>query len=230
MPWFSLEARALTDEQIHSAVMRLIEEARTRINRDLKRVLLLPPDLTRAHSDAGKITELLYQALPNADIAVIPTLGQHVPHTVEENHWMFGSIPSGKIHAHDWRNGVTEVGTIPAALVAEATGGVADWEIPVNLNSTLMEEKWDLIVNIGHVVPHEVLGFANHNKNYFIGLGGKDTICASHLARRSTGSRTTSDAWLRRFVHASTGLKSIFSVISPMFICRLSCAGMSRIG
>ena len=182
MPWFSLEARALTDEQIHSAVMRLIEEARTRINRDLKRVLLLPPDLTRAHSGAGKITELLYQALPNVDIAVIPTLGQHVPHTVEENHWMFGSIPSGKIHAHDWRNGVTEVGTIPAALVAEATGGVADWEIPVNLNSTLIEERWDLIVNIGHVVPHEVLGFANHNKNYFIGLGGKDTICASHLA------------------------------------------------
>ena len=45
-----------------------------------------------------------------------------------------------------------------------------------------MEEPWDLIINIGHVVPHEVLGFANHNKNYFIGLGGKDTICASHLA------------------------------------------------
>jgi hypothetical protein len=59
------------------------------------------------------------QALPNADITVIPTLGQHVPHTLEENHWMFGSVPSGKIHAHDWRNGVTEVGTIPAALVAE---------------------------------------------------------------------------------------------------------------
>jgi nickel-dependent lactate racemase len=31
-------------------------------------------------------------------------------------------------------------------------------------------------------VPHEVLGFANHNKNYYIGLGGKDTICASHIA------------------------------------------------
>jgi nickel-dependent lactate racemase len=43
-------------------------------------------------------------------------------------------------------------------------------------------ERWDLVINIGHVVPHEVLGFANHNKNYFIGLGGKRTICASHLA------------------------------------------------
>jgi nickel-dependent lactate racemase len=182
MPWFCLEASALTDQQIGSAVLRLLDEARTRINPDLKRVLLLPPDLTRAHSGAGKITELLYQALPNADVAVIPTLGQHRPHTEEENRWMFGSIPNTKIEAHDWRNGVTRLGTIPSALVAETTGGVADWEIPVSLNSTLMANKWDLVVNIGHVVPHEVLGFANHNKNYFIGLGGHDTICASHIA------------------------------------------------
>jgi nickel-dependent lactate racemase len=67
-------------------------------------------------------------------------------------------------------------------MVAETTGGVADWEIPVELNTMLMDQPWDLIINIGHVVPHEVLGFANHNKNYFIGLGGKDTICASHIA------------------------------------------------
>jgi nickel-dependent lactate racemase len=51
----------------------------------------------------------------------------------------------------------------------------------------LMEERWDLVINIGHVVPHEVLGFANHNKNYFIGLGGKDLICAAHLAAASCG-------------------------------------------
>ena len=59
---------------------------------------------------------------------------------------------------------------------------MADWEIPVDLNTSLMRESWDLIINIGHVVPHEVLGFANHNKNYFIGLGGKETICTSHMA------------------------------------------------
>ena len=59
---------------------------------------------------------------------------------------------------------------------------MADWEIPVDLNTKLMTEPWDLVINVGHVVPHEVLGFANHNKNYFIGLGGKETICASHIA------------------------------------------------
>jgi nickel-dependent lactate racemase len=183
MPWFNLQAESLPRVEVEKACHRLVDEARSRITKDLRRVLLLPPDLTRAHSGAGWITETIYHLLPKScDIHVIPTLGQHVPHTESENKWMFGSIPPERIHAHDWRNGVVRVGTIPAALVKESTGGKADWEIPVDLNSSLMNETWDLIINIGHVVPHEVLGFANHNKNYFIGLGGKETICASHLA------------------------------------------------
>jgi len=182
MPWFAIEGESISEAEIQQAVLRTIDEARTRINKDLKRVLLLPPDLTRAHSGAGRITEMFYQALPDAFIEVIPTLGQHVPHTEAENKWMFGSIPEERIFAHDWRDGCSHVGTIPASMVKETTYGAADWEIPVDLNTKLMDEQWDLIINIGHVVPHEVLGFANHNKNYYIGLGGKDTICASHIA------------------------------------------------
>jgi len=183
MPWFNLQAESIPRVEIEKACLRLLDEARSRITKDFRRVLLLPPDLTRAHSGAGWITETIYNLLPKScDIHVIPTLGQHVPHTEAENKWMFGSIPHERIHAHDWRDGVVRVGTIPAALVKETTGGNADWEIPVDLNTSLMEEPWDLIINIGHVVPHEVLGFANHNKNYFIGLGGKETICASHMA------------------------------------------------
>jgi nickel-dependent lactate racemase len=183
MPWFTYEAPAISRQEIESHCQLLLDEARKRLNCDFKRVLLLPPDLTRAHSGAGWITETLYNLLPQScDTHVIPTLGQHVPHTEAENRWMFGSIPNDRIHAHDWRNGVTRVGVIPASKVEETTGGKANWDIPVDLNSMLMNEKWDLIINIGHVVPHEVLGFANHNKNYFIGLGGKETICASHIA------------------------------------------------
>jgi len=79
------------------------------------------------------------------------------------------------------------VGELPADFVKETTQGAADWAMPIVLNRSLMEEPWDIIVNVGHVVPHEVLGFANHNKNYFIGLAGKDLICASHLAAASCG-------------------------------------------
>lgn len=183
MPWFQHEAPSISRPEIEAMCQRLLDEARDRLRCDFRRVLLLPPDLTRAHSGAGWITETLYKLLPKTcDTHVIPTLGQHIPHTEEENRWMFGDIPNDRIHPHDWLNGVKRIGTIPAKRVAESTKGKADWEIPLDLNTFLMEGKWDLIVNIGHVVPHEVLGFANHNKNYFIGLGGKDSICAAHIA------------------------------------------------
>ncbi|MGC5629192.1 lactate racemase domain-containing protein [Georgenia sp. Z1344] len=185
MTWFKDEARFLSRERIEELCDRMIDEAVDRLSiAELRRVLLLPPDLTRAHSGTGWMTEYLYKRLDaaGAEVHVIPTLGQHVPHTREDNEWMFGSIPEERIHAHDWKNGVTNVGTVPAEVVREATGGAVDWEMPVDLNTMLVTEQWDLVVNVGHVVPHEVLGFANHNKNYFIGLGGKRLLGASHMA------------------------------------------------
>jgi nickel-dependent lactate racemase len=100
---------------------------------------------------------------------------------------MFGAVPQERIHAHDWRDGCAAIGVVPADKVREASGGAADWDMPIVLNRMLMEQRWDWIINIGHVVPHEVLGFANHNKNYFIGLGGKDLICTSHMMAASCG-------------------------------------------
>jgi nickel-dependent lactate racemase len=194
MPWFKIEADEVPEQQIKDAASRLVAEAKDGISAKLKRVLLLPPDRTRAHSGAGKVTEWIYREIsriePDAHIRVIPTLGQHVPHSEEENRWMFGSIPEEHILWHDWRGGVSFVGTIPASLVKEMTGGAVDWEIPVYLNSTLMDEQWDLIVNIGHVVPHEVLGFANHNKNYFVGRAAEIRYAPCILRLRCMALRT----------------------------------------
>src|SRR6185369_6300954 len=116
MPWFWREAEELLREEVDALAFRLVDEARSRIKKDLRRVLLLPPDLTRAHSGAGKITETLYRALAadHCDVHVIPTLGQHVPHTEADNRWMFGSIPNERIHAHDWIGGVKRsLGMLP---------------------------------------------------------------------------------------------------------------------
>lgn len=188
MPWFAETAPSFSRADVVALVKRAAEEAKARICKDPKRVLLLPPDITRMHSGAGWITEEFYKIFsPTADVHVIPTLGQHEPHTREQNRQMFGTIPHERIHAHDWRNGCVHLGEVSAEYVKEATAGAADWAFPIWLNKMLMEEKWDLIINIGHVVPHEVLGFANHNKNYFIGLAGKDLICTSHLAAASCG-------------------------------------------
>ncbi|MDR0871577.1 MAG: lactate racemase domain-containing protein [Planctomycetaceae bacterium] len=194
--WFS-EQRTLTKQEVLPLAEKFADEAKQRICKHPKRVLLLPPDITRAHSGAGYITEHLYKIFSkDADVHLIPTLGQHIPHTPEQNRWMFGSVPEERIHKHDWRGGAKRIGEIPAGFVREATAAVRaagasplleNWEIPVALNAMLLDEHWDLILNIGHVVPHEVLGFANHNKNYFIGLGGKEMICASHLMAACCG-------------------------------------------
>jgi len=188
MPWIAERADKISSEGLEQLMDQAVDQARSRICQRPRRVLLLPPDITRAHSGAGLLTEMLYNRLSGeAEVHVIPTLGQHVPHTPAENRRMFGSIPNERIHAHDWRHGCVTVGEISGSEVAEASGGIADWPLPISLNRMLMTEPWDLIINVGHVVPHEVLGFANHNKNYFIGLGGKDLICAAHMMAASCG-------------------------------------------
>lgn len=187
MPWFHQSGK-LSKQVVLDLARRAAREAMERICANPKKVLLLPPDITRAHSGSGWIAEEFYRIFSEfADVHLIPTLGQHVPHTVEQNRWMFGSVPEEKIHVHDWRAGSRRIGEIPAEFVKEVSKGRADWAIPVSLNRMLLDEQWDLIVNIGHVVPHEVLGFANHNKNYFIGLGGKEMICASHMMAACCG-------------------------------------------
>ena len=185
MTWFSHEAKPVDRATIEGLIERTLTESRQRLGiASYGRVLLLPPDITRAHAGVGWMTEHFYNLLTaqGADVHLIPTLGQHVPHTPEDNRWMFGAVPEERIHVHDWKSGVTHVGTVPAEFVREQTGGAVDWEIPIDLNTMTVTQEWDLIINIGHVVPHEVLGFANHNKNYFIGLGGKRLLGASHMA------------------------------------------------
>ena len=151
------------------------------------RVLVIPPDYTRYHSYAGKLTEWIWEYYGEAVKTVLPALGTHSPMTEKQIRHMFGKVPQELFKIHDWRKDVVTLGHVPSELVRSVTEGKLDFPWPVQVNRMLVEEDWDLIINIGHVVPHEVLGFANHNKNYFIGLGGKDMICASHMMAACCG-------------------------------------------
>src|ERR1700722_5353694 len=135
MPWIAESAEEISWERIGELIQATVAEARRRLSAKPRRVLLLPPDITRMHSGAGRLTEMLYDAFcGEADVHVIPTLGQHVPHTAEENRHMFGAIPNERIHAHDWRGGCVDVGEISARFVDQASDGLADWAIPIQLN------------------------------------------------------------------------------------------------
>jgi nickel-dependent lactate racemase len=147
----------------------------------LRRVLILPPDITRYHSWAGPLTCLLYERLRGeATVAILPTVGTHAPMSDTEIASMFPGVPRALFHAHDWRHGVVPLGEVPAELIQRLSEGKLDFAARVEVDRLLVEGNWDVILSVGQLVPHEVIGIANHNKNVFVGAGGSDLINKSH--------------------------------------------------
>ncbi len=149
----------------------------------LRKVLLLPPDITRSNSCAGKITAIYYKLLKdNCQVDIMPALGTHIPMTDDELSEMFGDdIPHECYIVHNWRNDVVKIGEIPAAFVKEVSEGLMEESIDVEVNYRLLDINYDLIISIGQVVPHEVVGMANYSKNIFVGCGGRSMINNSHM-------------------------------------------------
>ena len=77
--------------------------------------------------------------------------------------------------------------TVPGEFVKEVSGGVIDYPWPAQVNKLLVEGGFDLILSIGQVVPHEVAGMANYNKNIFVGTGGSEGINKSHFIGAAYG-------------------------------------------
>ncbi len=167
----------LSREEIREALLNSLE------GRTLKNVLIIPPDFTRFHSNAGYITNVYYHALSDmgCDVDILPALGTHVPVTEEEAATMFGDVPYEKFIPHNWRTDVMKLGEVPAEYLEEITEGLWHDPVSVEINRLVMDEKYDLIISPGQVVPHEVIGMANHSKNLFVGVGGSDMINKSHM-------------------------------------------------
>jgi nickel-dependent lactate racemase len=172
-------ADAVIDEARAGALLdSLLAQLRQR--GPLRRVLILPPDITRYHSWAGPLTGMLYERLKSATVAILPTVGTHAPMTDAEIAKMFPGVPRELFHAHDWRRGVVTLGEVPAELIGRLSEGKLDFAARVEVDRLLVEGQWDAILSVGQLVPHEVIGIANHNKNVFVGAGGSDLINKSH--------------------------------------------------
>ena len=167
----------LSPDEIKKALLQSLE------GRSLKNVLILPPDYTRYHSNAGFITNVYYHALRDmgANVDILPALGTHVPVTKEQWADMFGDIPYETMLVHDWRSDVVRLGEVPKEYLEEISEGLWHDAVDVEINRRVMDEKYDLIISPGQVVPHEVIGMSNHAKNLFVGVGGSDMINKSHM-------------------------------------------------
>lgn len=147
----------------------------------LRRVLLLPPDFTRFHSGAGELTAFLYKRLAErADVEVMPALGTHEKMHPQEVQTMFPGVPAESFRVHEWRSGLRDLGQVPSSLVSEVSEGKVDYPVRCEIDARLVDGGWDRIISIGQLVPHEVIGIAGHDKNVFVGAGGKDVIDRTH--------------------------------------------------
>lgn len=185
MKQLSIEKDSITRSDVENAVKSWLESAQGTLNK----VLILPPDASRSHAKAGLITEILYELLaPQCQVDIMPALGTHEPMDEEALQNMFGTeIPLENFYAHDWRNEITQIGTVPSDYVDEISGGKVSWPIEVELNKRITDTSYDLVISVGQVVPHEVIGMANYTKNILVGCGGSNIINKSHFLGAAWG-------------------------------------------
>ena len=146
-----------------------------------KRVLAIPPDQTRFHSRAGEITCMVHDYYGSRLTDILPALGTHAPMAAHDLNRMFPGIPHQLFRVHNWRKDVITLGELPGEYISEITGGALSYSWPAQLNRLILHGQHDLILSIGQVVPHEVIGMANYNKNLLIGCGGPESINKSHF-------------------------------------------------
>ena len=171
-------AGAISDAELRELVLATIAAS----GAPPRRMLLLPPDHTRLNSRAGRITEIIYEEFHDrCRVDIMPALGTHSPMGPAELELMFGrNIPKSAFMVHDWRHDVVKLGVVPGSMIEELSGGKLDYEVAIEVNKHLFD-GYDLILSIGQVVPHEVVGLANYTKNLMVGVGGSDIINKSHF-------------------------------------------------
>lgn len=176
------ENEDLTPDDLRKGLYAALEQLGSR-----EKVLAIPPDITRFYSRAGMLTQYAWQYYGEAMTDILPALGTHFAMTGREIRRMFGDVPESLFRVHDWRNDVVTLGEVPADYLRQVSGGKVDFSWPAQVNRLLVEGGFDLMLSIGQVVPHEVIGMANYNKNIFVGTGGAEGINKSHFLGAAYG-------------------------------------------
>ncbi len=179
-----------------------------------QRVLAVPPDLTRAHSQAGALTNMVWKHYGESLKAVLPALGTHAAMSPSQLSDMFGDVPQSLFRVHNWRTDIETIGEVPAEFIREQSEGKLNFSWPAQVNRLLTQGGFDLILSIGQVVPHEVIGMANYNKNILVGTGGREGINRSHYLGAVYGME-------RIMGRADNPVRSVLNYASDHFLRQL---------
>ncbi len=199
------ENKVLSHEMLKKLLFKALDKLGNR-----NKVLTIPPDYTRFNSHAGILTQYTYDYYKEQLTDVLPALGTHTPMTGDQIKHMFGNVPQSLFRNHDWRNDVVTLGEVPGDFVKNVSEDQVDYPWPAQVNKLLNEGSHDLILSIGQVLPHEVVGMANYNKNVFVGTGGVEGINKSHFLGAAYGME-------RMMGRADTPVRKVLNYASDHF-------------
>jgi nickel-dependent lactate racemase len=177
-------------------------------------VLAVPPDQSREHSQAGPITRMTYEYYGDRLKAVLPAIGTHTPMRPDQLMHMFAGVPLELFRVHNWRTDIDTLGEVPAEFIREQSEGKLDYPWPAQVNKLVSQGGFDLILSIGQVVPHEVIGMANYTKNIVVGTGGREGINRSHYLGAVYGME-------RIMGRAENPVRNVFNYASEHFLRHL---------
>lgn len=167
---------------------RICREAFASWNVRGRKVLVVIPDATRS-CPLGMMFRLVQEAATEAAaLDFIVALGTHPPMPMEQIYDRVGitaeehrtKYARTKFFNHEWKNpgALVEVGRLTKADVRELTGGLFEMDVGVSVNRLV--ESYDLLVILGPVFPHEVVGFSGGNKYLFPGIAGEEILNFFH--------------------------------------------------
>jgi nickel-dependent lactate racemase len=196
---------SISTEEMRTALYHVFQTLGAR-----NKILAIPPDFTRFHSRAGDLISMTYEYYQDKLVDIMPALGTHVPMPAWQLDKMFEGVPHELFREHRWRDDVLTIGQVPAEFVSQVTAGIWEKPWPAQMNKLVFEGGHDLILSIGQVVPHEVIGMANYNKNIFVGTGGVQGINESHFIGAAYGME-------RMMGRADTPLRKILNYAQDNF-------------
>ena len=186
-----------------------------------KKVLLIVPDGTRSCPLDILFTGVFDQiGGVTAALDVMIALGTHQPMSEEAICERLGitmeqrrSIYSGvRLFNHAWddETALRKIGSISREESRELTGGLLAEEVPVEVNARVFD--YDLLLIMGPVFPHEVVGFSGGNKYIFPGVSGPTVLNYFHwLGALVTNPMIIGNKWtpVRRVVDKAASLVSV---------------------
>jgi len=200
---------SISDDELKAGLTQALKAVGPR-----RRVLAVPPDFTRLHSRAGRITEIAWQHYGESLTDVLPATGTHFEVSDAEKKTMFGQVPRELFRVHRWKENLVTLGRVPAEFIRTVSEGALSFDWPAQVDALIASGGHDLVLSIGQVVPHEVIGMAGHMKNLFIGAGGAEAIHKSHYLGAVYGME-------RMMGRADTPVRAVLDRATALYAARL---------